>query len=1006
MRVWLMVFVLLVSGLMFSTMVNNLDSTKLLNNDNTGAIFEPSEEFAVEGKFSVKVIPSGTSDETKMAFPIEGEILSSWMEADFLELWVFIPEDATTFPEKFFLGMADVTDGWSWMDGVFSESTVEKGWNRVVFKLSPKMKDVRLDGRYMLYFAFIDFEDGKKIPIKDAFYVDSIEIYPAAEEKVFQPIFPMETQEEISRYTNDNTGAVFELSKIFVSQGLRSLKVIPNGEAIETKIALPLEGGNLEKWIGSRRVVMRVYLPRNMKVIPEMYFLGMADVTTEWKWIGGVFANVQVERGWNTITFEIPGPMSDLDPDGKYMVYLAFAGFDSNKQKIPLVDPFYVDGISAEKTRTQVATLEDLLASADPAIKEEVQKMLNLNDEELLDYIQHKTFLYFWNEVNPESGLVRDRSREDAPCSIAAVGFALTAIPVAIERGWISYNEGYERTLTTLKTFVEGEVEGKNGFFYHFVDMKTGKRVLNSEISSIDTAILVAGALFAGAYFKGTEVEQLADQLYRNVNWEWMLAEDGTLYMGWKPEGGFLNAKWDSFNEGILAYVLAIGSPTHPIPASSWDKIFRPIHENYISCPTESLFVYQYPQVWLDLRDKEDKYANYYNNAIFATRYNYLFCVMNRFKYKTYDLDIWGLSACDGPAGYKHYGASEGNHDGTVAPYASVASIVFTPDLALKGIKGMLKKYGPLVWGKYGFVSGFNVDQNWFSREFVGIDEGNIIAMIENYRSELIWKNFMSISYIKNALEKIGFINKKSEYAVTPAYMEEYKKLLTQPEGKVAIAPRKEVIVIDGKLDDWEGVPVYEVNEDMNVPAAGLKPVNKRTQILHSQFRAAWDDKYLYLAARVYDEYLVINITPQDLGAFYRTDSIEFYIDPSRAGSNTGIFKLAVLPFDTEGNPQAVRHEDANPGPISKVAPDVKVASTKTEDGYIIEVAIPFKYLGIAPREGIEIGFCHTVHNSNRRDAKLGEYVRENMISWVPVADVWARPETWGTLKFVEKAEE
>ena len=175
--------------------------------------------------------------------------------------------------------------------------------------------------------------------------------------------------------------------------------------------------------------------------------------------------------------------------------------------------------------------------------------------------------------------------------------------------------------------------------------------------------------------------------------------------------------------------------------------------------------------------------------------------------------------------------------------------------------------------------------------------------------------------------------------------------------------------------------------------------MNKRKQILHSYFYAAWDENYLYLAARVFDEYVVVNIAPDDLGAFYRTDSIEFYIDPH---SEAGIFKLAVLPFDTEGHVQAVRHEDAKPGPISEVAPEVKVASSRTENGYIVEVAIPFKYLGVIPKDGLKLGFCHTVHNSNRRDAKIGEYVRENMLSWIPLPEIWARPEKWGTLELKE----
>jgi len=998
----LLVLLVLATFGMSLTVVNEMESVAELNDDNTGASFSLSDEYVFAGKYSVKVTPSGEADETKLAFQLNGEVLEGWVESDLLKIAVFIPENAETYPDNYFLGMADVTDGWSWVDGVFSETQSLRGWNVVTFNLSSKMKEVSTTGKYMLYFAFIDFEDGnKKVPIVDTFYVDHFVTMSSEEEKIRLYVFPMETEEELARYNNDNTGALFELSDRYVAQGLRSMKIVPSGEAIETKVALPLEGENVEKWSQGNRIKMSVYIPPEVGTIPTMYFLGMADVTTEWKWVGGVFADAKdVGKGWNQISFEIAGAMKDLDPDGKYMVYLAFAGFDEKNQKIPLVDAFYIDGIYTEKAK--VLTVEERMAMVDPKIKEEVEKMLQMSDEELLEYVQRKTFEYFWNEANPANGLVKDRSTGDSPCSIAAVGFALTAIPVAVEKGWISYDEGYKRVLTTLKTFVEGGVEGKNGFFYHFVDMNKGRRVWDCELSSIDTALLVAGALFVGEYFEGTEVEKLADQLYRNVNWQWMMAEDGTLYMGWKPEGGFLNAKWDSFNEGILAYVLAIGSPTYPIPAESWDEILRPVHENYISCPTESLFVYQYPNIWVDFRNKEDKYANYFNNAKIATRYNYLFCVMNRFKYKTYDFDVWGLSASDGPAGYKHYGASEGNHDGTIAPYSAVSSIVFTPDLSMKAMKGMLSKYGPLVWGRYGFVSGFNVDANWFSDQHIGIDQGDILLMIENYSTEFVWKYFMKNRYVREALEKMGFVTKISDYAVTPWYRQEYQKSITQPSEKVVVAPKVAKIMVDGKLGDWKDVPYNVVDEDMNVRVPGMKPVDKRSQILHSHFYAAWDDENLYLAAQVFDEYLVVNIAPDDLGAFYRTDSIEFYLDPSRANPEAGVFKLAVLPFDTEGNVQAVRHEDANPGPISKVAPEMKVASSKTDNGYIVEIAIPFEYLSITPKQGMEIGFCHTIHNSNKKDAKLGEYVRENILSWVPVADVWARPEIWGTLRFAE----
>jgi len=967
------------------------------NNDNTGATFELDTEHFIQGTASMKILPSGSAPETKVALNIPEDMLKDWANAEEVVLNLYIPEAAKLPPSMFFMGMADLSDGWAWVDGVFSETKTVPGWNQIVFALSDNMKKVKEGGKYTIYLAFATLdESGNKVPLTEPFNIDGLFI-PVKEEVVRNYIWSMDTPEELATFDNDNTGANFELSEDFVVQGTASMKVTPSGEAPETKVAMPIPEDMVELWSRSNKITMNLYIPEGTKLIPTMFFFGMADLTEDWAWVGGVFSNDEVKIGWNQISFELAGSMKEIKPGNKYKVYLAFAGFDAEKNKIPLTEPFYIDGFYVETMK--VLTFDDRMKMADPAIIKEVDDLLNLDDDALLEAVEKKAFYYFWNEANPENGLIKDRTRKDVPASIAAVGFGLTAIPVGIENGWISREEGYERVLTTLKTFAEGKVEGKNGFFYHFVDMNTGKRAWDCELSSIDTALLMAGVLFVKEYFAGTEVEKLADQLYRNVNWQWMLTDDGVLSMGWKPEGGFLGARWDSFNEGILAYILAIGSPTYPIPPESWDKIYRPVHDTYISLPQETLFVYQYPNIWVDFRNKEDKYANYFNNAEVATRYNWLFTFMKRFDYETYDVDIWGLSACDGPNGYKAYGASEDNHDGTIAPYASIASIVFTPDLSISAVRGMLEKYGPIIWGKYGFVSGFNADANWVSDEFVGIDVGDIILMLENYRSGLIWKYFMKNEYIQNSLKALGFVGKETDYAITPWYQKEFEKLMHAPAEKVAFAIKAEKpVTIDGDLAEWEGVQGYVVNEEMNVPAGGIKKVDKTKQVLHSTFYVMWDEENLYIASKVYDEYLVINIEPTDLGAFYRTDSVEFYIDPSRAGSDAGIMKLAILPFDTEGNPQAVRHEDANPGKISDVAPEIKVATKRTDYGYDLEFKVPVKYLNLEPAPGMNLGFCYTIHNSNMKDAGLGEYVRENIISWNNLPDIWAHPENWGTL--------
>lgn len=655
------------------------------------------------------------------------------------------------------------------------------------------------------------------------------------------------------------------------------------------------------------------------------------------------------------------------------------------------------DRIEVETGRPEF--IEKMLEKTSEESREEVASLLKLDDDELLEAISRRTFQYFWQEANPRNGLIKDRSTVDSPSSIAAVGFGLSAIPVAVERGWISYDEGYQRALTTLKTFAKGKVEGRKGFYYHFVDMHYGKRVWNCELSSIDTAILIAGGIVCGEYFKGTSVEKYANQLYEKADWQWMTNGEETLTMGWDPLHGFLRARWNGFNEGILATLLAIGSPTHPLSPEAWHKIYRPVKGGtYINLQDEVLFVYQYPLIWFDLREKEDRYANYWQNAIAAINYNRLFTRFNR-SYLTYRGNIWGLSAGDGPTGYKAYGAFHDKHDGTIVPYASIASLPFTPAESMAAIREMLAKFGPLVWGKYGFVSGFNVDRKWFSKQHIGIDQGAILLMIENYRTGMIWEYFMRHPRVQKALELAGFKESNSEYAVTPAYAEEYEALMLLPSQKTAEAFRRQkAVLIDGDLTEWQGVPSYLVDEDMNVPDGNITKVDKNKMNLRSEFYLQWDDEYLYLAADVTDDVIVNNLSPAERGAFYRTDSVEFYIDPGRSGGGAGLFKLSVLPFDTLGNVHAARHEDARPGPIEVMAPGTRVASRRTVKGYSVEVAIPFTELGISPQEGLVLGFCHTVHNCNDRSAPRGAYVRENMIAWNHLPMVWENPDLWGDL--------
>ena len=810
-----------------------------------------------------------------------------------------------------------------------------------------------------------------------------------------QYIWTMDTPEEVAALDNDNTGAQFACVNEAVYQGSNALAVTPDGRAPETKVALPLAGERIKLWSAVGNIVINYYFPKTMTRVPTMFFMGMADLTNGFNWVGGIFAKPQIKPGWNQVSYALANVMRTLDETHQYKIYLAFA-VEVNGQKVPLTEKFYIDAIYGEGG--SLVTREELLAQVPVETKREVASLLSMSTSQLLDTVERRAFRYFWYEANPKNGLIKDRYSDDAKASIAAVGFGLTAIPVAIERGWLSQKSGYERVLTTLKTFANGGVEGKNGFFYHFTTMDTGRRA-GSELSSIDTALFIAGALLCGEYFKGTQVETLANKLYTNVDWQWMTNGGDTLQMEWIPEkGGFTPARWSSFDEGLLCTLLAMGSPSHPISAKAWEAIVRPIHGSYIRLNTENLFVYQFPQVWFDFRDKEDHFANYFNNAAVATRYNRLFSLTNR-SFRTYAEDIWGLSSGDGPGGYKAQGASNGNHDGTIVPYASLASMPFTPELSKAALRGMLSKYGLLIWGKYGFVSGFNVDQNWYSKDYIGIDQGDLLAMIENYRTGLVWKYFMRNKNIQRAMKLAGFIAKKSDYAVTPKYAQEIEEQAVVPTKKTANAAHiDQPMGIDGDLADWQEIKPHVVDETMNVLDTGLTKVDTSKHKLRSSFYMAWDRDYLYLAADVTDDVVVSNIAPGDVGGYYRTDSVEFYIDPSRGSGGSGLFKLAVLPFDTEGHVQAVRHEDAKPGAINAVAPGTKVASKRTDKGYVIEVAIPFSLLGIVPAPGTKLGICHAVHNTSNTKAEIGQFVRENMIAWNNVPEVWASPQYWGEL--------
>jgi hypothetical protein len=385
-----------------------------------------------------------------------------------------------------------------------------------------------------------------------------------------------------------------------------------------------------------------------------------------------------------------------------------------------------------------------------------------LSDEQLLQEVQRRAVRFFWEKADPGTGLINDRANNFGDdnytaASSAATGYGLVALAIGVENGWLDRNEAVARARMTLRFLLNMANEG--GWLLHFVDKRNGERLWNSEYSSLDTALLIAGALVCGQYFAHDaatfDISVLSDALYRRIDWRWMLTNNNTqpnkkaLSHGWKPETGFITYNYEAYSEAILLYLLGLGAPVNPLPASTWEAITRPLqtYNGIESLKAGPIFIHQMPSGFFYFGDQRDKLGfDYWVSSTNAMKIHRQFCLDRAGEARTYAYDFWGLNASDGPDGYAAYGAPDGPADGTISPTGAICSITFTPELALSAARSLYDTSGPMLWGTYGFANALNIDRKWYDRDVIAIDLGMALLAIENYRTGTVWR-LMDSSY-------------------------------------------------------------------------------------------------------------------------------------------------------------------------------------------------------------------------------------------------------------------
>jgi len=402
------------------------------------------------------------------------------------------------------------------------------------------------------------------------------------------------------------------------------------------------------------------------------------------------------------------------------------------------------------------------------------QARLPAADDAFLEDLSRRTFQFFLDHADPETGLVLDRARTNGEAhpeghasfriaSSAATGFGLTALCVGAARGWVSREEAVRRALVTLRFFAERAPQ-ERGWFLHWMDARTGERRWKSEYSSIDTALLLGGVLTARRCFdREPEVARLATLIYERVDFPWMLAGGASFSHGWRPETGFIKYRWDNYSEHLILQLLAVGSPTRPVRPGVWRAWARKriTYAGRTFLSDGPLFTHQFSHAWVDFRGRREPwypFTDYFENSVTATRAHRQFCIDLSAEFPGYAEDVWGITASDSDEGYVAWGGPPRHPDidGTVVPCAAGGSLMFAPDIALPALRAMRERFGERIYGRYGFTDAFNPTTGWTNPDVIGIDLGITLLSAENLRTGRVWAWFMANEEIPRAMRQVG----------------------------------------------------------------------------------------------------------------------------------------------------------------------------------------------------------------------------------------------------------